>query len=286
MKANPEHYEKSIQAELARIRKLHAENPTAYHNEVLLQNGMENLLQHFGRVKLSPRNGQPKRLIVMISGNNEPLTQPWDRYASYRGTMYMFDQMDRMNMENVDIIQLKAGETIIPFRNTPPIEIHTRVALEHIQNIINDAVAGVGIFEGRTYDRARMYGFSYGAGACQHVLEGLEKRSKNNERIPRIERTVYLDGVEYGSTGTALRRRSGLSQQHYHLHQTNRSFLMPISGGPLAAPTKQDFERELKQDSMDEQAQQKKAQLDHRSLHDAQHNRRTFNGILAALTQS
>ncbi len=275
----PEH-KKAVEEELARVQKLHTENPGRYHDEVLLQGGgVENLLKHFGRVHLSPRNGQPKRLIVVISGNNEPLTRPWDRFDSYRGTMYMFDQMTKMNMENTDIIQLKAGEGF-----GAPAEFHTSVALAHIQNIINDAIAGVGAFTGRTYDRARMYGFSYGAGACERVLEGLEKRSKDGGAIPRIERTVYLDGVEYGTFGTALRKRSGLSQQHYHLHQKNlMDGYIPLNGNSLLAPNKSDFEMEMKRDSFDWMVQQK-VKMDHRTLHDARYNRGTFDGILAALT--
>ena len=278
---NAKQYEENIQKELARIQKLHAENPLQYHNEVLLQDGgVENPLRHIGRVKLSPRNGRQKKIIGIASGNNEPLTQPWDRYASYRGTMYMFDQITKMNMQDTDILQLKTGEA--PLLASVPEEFHTRIVLAHIRNIMNDLVAGIGIFAGRTYERARLYGFSYGAGMWDLVLQDFEKRSKNGESIPRIDRTVYLDGIQHGTMGTPLTRRSGLSGQHYQLHQ-RQGFV--LTGRPLDSDKKQkqDFEMEMKQDSLDTVAQQK-VKIDHRTLHDARYNRATLDGIVAALT--
>jgi hypothetical protein len=275
-------YESSIKSEIQRITELRAKDPTAYHNQVLLQDGgVENLTQHFGRVRLSPANGQPKRLIVLISGNNEPLTREMDRNHSYRGTMYMFDQLGKMDMENTDIIQLKAGETILPVIGTqPPQEIHTRVAGTHIENVLQDALGGRGIFAGRQYESMRGFGFSYGAGALQNFLEGMQKRGETGTRI---DRTIYMDGIQFGSNAVPLTARSSLAREHFHVHQTNRTFTMPIRGEALASAQKGDVEAQFKTENAEQTL--KKAGLDHRTFHDAILNRGSFDGAVAALTQ-
>lgn len=273
-------------AEFARNR-LNFPTVEEYHNAVLLKNGQEeNLDQHWGRAILNPNDGKPRRLIVMISGNNEPLTQKKDRYQSYRGTMYLFDQMSGMNMKDTDVLQLKVGEAVIPFRENPPPGRQSEAAMAHIQNLIDDALAGKGAFAGRTYDKVNMYGFSYGAGAVDNVLKGLEGRSQAGETVPSVDRTIYVDGIRFGSTGTALDETPAISKSHYHLHQENRSFMMPIAGSFAKQDAKALKENVTITATQSPYEGKTVPGLDHRTLHDARYNRNMFGGILAALTQN
>ena len=191
-------------AEFARNR-LNFPTVEEYHNAVLLKNGQEeNLDQHWGRAILNPNDGKPRRLIVMISGNNEPLTQKKDRYQSYRGTMYLFDQMSGMNMKDTDVLQLKVGEAVIPFRENPPPGRQSEAAMAHIQNLIDDALAGKGAFAGRTYDKVNMYGFSVTAQAPS-ITSSKDWRAARRPEKPFRPSTVRSMSTAYASEVRARR---------------------------------------------------------------------------------
>ncbi len=202
--------------------------PAAYHQRIKCPDGGPETSEHFFTAHLSPPSDQPKTLTIMSGGNNEPITQARDQFRSQRGQMNLFNRFVSDNANNVDVLQFRIGNAL----TTVPAQ-HNSVAFIHLQNIVSDALAGVGMFAGRAYRSINMYGHSYGAGALTQLCEQLEARRKQGETVPPLDRTMFVDGVEFQSIPPrSLRTRPAGSGSHFHVWQRNEN-LEAMGDAPL-----------------------------------------------------
>jgi hypothetical protein len=234
--------------------------PQQYHNRVIMQGNAQETDQHFCRALLSAPSNDEKTLVIMTGGNNERLTQARDPRGSLRGQTYMFDRFAQDNVANTDVLQFRSG-----FLTCEDPAQQNSVASIHIQNIVNDALRGLGQFAGRRYGRVRLYGYSYGGGHTLALAEQLEQRRVKGERVPQIDRTALVDPIRFQSVPpNAVRSQPNINgNRHFHAYQNTD---MILRGNSLVgAPGPNTVQRQINsnhQDINDAHAAHQRAMFD------------------------
>jgi hypothetical protein len=204
-------------------------SPEEYQKKVMMAPGESETAEKFCRPLLSQPAAGARELVLMTGGNNEPLTQEQDRRGSQRGQMYMYDKFATEKPAGVDVLQFRVGKLTAD----NPAEQNS-VASIHIQNIVNDALAGRGQFAGRKYTSVKMFGYSYGGGHSLLLADQLAQRKAAGENIPPVTQTAFVDAIEFQSVPPKAVNRQPASGQHLQVWQKGR--LVDIHGGPVGAP--------------------------------------------------
>ena len=265
--------ETPVQKAIREMREKAEKDPAAFHREITLTPENERAMthaegaevhgKHWMRLRLSP-NKRPKPLIIIINGNNNPLTDARPRPAGEpqlpanaapgakpswatdprgtpeeqrtwwefpqgikRGNTHVADRIAAEQNENFDVVQLRVGNIC----TTDP-RLSTEYAKQMAKTVIRQALAGQGAFDGREYTEVRILGQSHGAGLTRVLSEEWADMQPKGRTVP-ITRTAYYDGITYGQTGALTRRPVG-SGRHLQVYQPNRVGLVPVAGAPLA----------------------------------------------------
>lgn len=199
------------------------ENATAPTTGVKrVENGTENLAQHFMRVHL-PQDGKKRPLIVLVGGNSERLYDPniGDANTFVYGARHVFESLAAT--DNFHVVQLKSGDILGGDPRTS-----TTTAVTHIHNVMRDVFEKQGMFQRIEIDDVRIFGHSYGADIARSLTE-------TEGLIPphvSVTKAAYVDGVQAGTVlpPRAMRNAGNRVGAYLNIYQRNGAL---ISGAPL-----------------------------------------------------
>ncbi len=229
-----------------------------YQAAVMMAPGEAETPTKFCRPLLSQPPAGARELVLMTGGNNEPLTQEQDRRGSQRGQMYMYDKFATEKPAGVDVLQFRVGKLTAD----NPAEQNS-VASIHIQNIVNDALAGRGQFAGRKYTSVKMFGYSYGGGHSLLLADQLAQRKARGEDVPAVTQTAFVDPIEFQSVPPRGVTRQPQSGNHFQTWQQRDAF---IKGKQIQNPGPNVTQRPIDG-------------TNHQNINDARHQQAMFDEV-------
>lgn len=191
-----------------------------YHKSIALPEKTEEIPgTHWMQIHLGPRanKDEKQRLIIIVHGNKEPLRSKNPR-TMLSSAEYVGSKIKDANPRGVDVLEFRIAETSVggEMVGSSPYSFTQDIAYTHLCNVLEAALPkdggeGKGYFEGRTYDEAICYGYSYGGGVLSRAIE--------EKRIPRLNRTVFGDAIKFKSKKAEPITRAPASKEHLHFIQ-------------------------------------------------------------------
>ncbi len=231
----------ALQQALTEARTRFGVDAAQYHRRITLQPGeREDPERHFMRMNLKPGR---RRLVLVFCGNGESLSQETPT-GPLRGGTHLYDGLSTPDAP-AHVVQLRVGNAL----STSP-GSRNEVAAVHIENIVDDILEQHGAFAGLEVSDISVFGYSYGAGMAQRIIQRIEARRSSGRPTPPVERTAFLDGIEFQSVPPrAIRRRpvtATASSRHFHAWQgSNRRIRTTIEGASLQDTRAGDVSRQV-----------------------------------------
>ncbi len=216
---------------------LHDRSPDDYHRLIRYlplnaqgERQEERLGEHFFQAHLS-NNPRPKPIVIMILGNKDQMVDS-PPPARQRGINHLFNRLSSENPEDADVVKIRLGSV----QHSADPRRHNALAAIHARNVVEDALSGKGVFNGRRYTSVTFVAYSYGAGLLDEMLRDPHNPLRLNG-VP-VAGTVGIDPIRFRGY-FANTRRPPTSAPHLHIYQRNRAASDAfLAGGALTDPAR------------------------------------------------